>query len=364
MRTVAELRSFLRKRKKAGRRLCTFLCSVPALAGTSGLLIAALAALHPARAEDAASFYSGKTLKIIVGLPPGGGADAYARLLQRHLPQHLPGAPSIIVQNVPGAGSLKSVVYLDSLPDDGTAIGTFSSGLLTEALTAPERVKVDFRTYGWIGNISEDSRVCYLWHATGVRNWQELLARPQVVFAASASGTAGNVDIAMLRGLFGVKLREVNGYPGSADKRLAVEKGEVDGDCGGWTSMPQDWLREHKVNVIVRLSPTLVAGMDPEIPFAGDLVKNERDRRIFNFLMAPEKLGRLFTVTGRVPADRVAVLRKAFDATVADPAFLSDAQKLRLTVTPMSGDDVAHDVAALYATPGDLLQSVKSIVGQ
>jgi tripartite-type tricarboxylate transporter receptor subunit TctC len=326
-------------------------------------LLIALAA-SPARADDAAPFYAGKMLKIIVGLPPGGGADAYARLLARHWPRYLPGTPSAVVQNVPGAGTLKSVMYLDSQPDDGTTIATFSSALLTAALTSPERIKADFRKYGWIGNISEDARVCYLWHATGIRTWQDLLARPQVTFAASATGAAGNVDTAVLRSLFGIKLKEVDGYHGSADKRLAVERGEVDGDCGGWTSVPDDWLRDNKVNVVVRLSPTLVPGMDPAIPFAGNLASNDHDRRVFDFLMAPEKLGRLFMVSGRVPADRLALLRKAFDATMTDPDFLADAQKVRLTVTPMSGEAVAQDVDTLYATPAELVASAKSIAGE
>jgi tripartite-type tricarboxylate transporter receptor subunit TctC len=327
-----------------------------------GLLLATF--VCQAKAQDASSFYAGKTLKIIVGLPPGGGADAYARLVQRHMPAHIAGAPSIVVQNVPGAGSLKSVMYLDTLPEDGTAMGTFSSGLLTEALTSPSRVKVDFRKYAWLGNVSEDVRVCYLWHTAGVHTWQDLLARPQVIFAASATGTAGNVETSMLRDLFGVKVKQVQGYPGSADKRLAVEKGEVDGDCGGWTSVPEDWLREHKIDVLVRLSPTLLPGMEAKIPFAGDLVKDPRQRQIFNFLMAPEKLGRLFMVSSRVPAERVAVLQKAFDATVADPAFLAEAEKLRLLVTPMTGAEVAKDVAALYDTPPDLIAAVKKIIGE
>ncbi len=134
-----------------------------------------------------------------------------------------------------------------------------------------------------------------------------------MVFAASAPGTAGNVDSAMLRDLFGVRVKQVDGYPGSADKRLAVEKGEVDGDCGGWTAIPEDWLRDIKINVIVRLSPTLLPGMDKSVPFAGDLVKTSASVQIFDFLMAPEKLGRLFMVSERVPPERVATLRQAFE---------------------------------------------------
>jgi len=133
----------------------------------------------------------------------------------------------------------------------------FSSALLSEAITAPERVRLDFRTYGWLGNVSEDVRVCYLRSASGIRNWQDMVARNEVVFGATAQGNAGNVDTAMLRDRFGVKLKQVSGYAGSAEKRLAVEKGEIDGDCGGWTSVPDDWLRDRKINVMVRLSPTL-----------------------------------------------------------------------------------------------------------
>jgi tripartite-type tricarboxylate transporter receptor subunit TctC len=273
-------------------------------------------------------------------------------------------APTIVVENVPGAGSLKAVLYLDSLPADGTALGTFSSGLLTEAITVPQRVKVDFRRYGWIGNVSADVRVCYLWHSTGVRNWQELLARKQVVFAASARGTAGDVDASMLRELFGVRVKEVQGYPGSAAKRLAVEKGEVDGDCGGWTAIPPDWLADHKIAVVVRLSPRLLPGMDATIPFAGALLKDPGDRAAFDFIMAPERIGRPFLVSRRVPEPRIAALRRAFDAMVADPAFLSDAARLQLSVTPLDGQQVANEVAALHATPADLVARAKAIAGE
>jgi tripartite-type tricarboxylate transporter receptor subunit TctC len=317
-----------------------------------------------ARAEDTASLFAGKTIRIIVGLPPGGSADAYARLVQRHLPTHLDGTPSILVQNVPGAGGMKSVAYLQSLPDDGTALATFSSGLLTEAITSPGHVSVDFRPQNWLGNVSEDARICYLWHTTGVRNWQDLLARKQVVFSASAPGTAGYVDAAMLRDLFGVHLKQINGYPGSAEMRLAVEKGEVDGSCGGWTATPDNWLTEYKINIVVRLSPTLVPGMDKAVPYAGDLVKTERDRSTFNFLMAPEKLGRLFMASERVPADRVATLRRAFDAMMTDPEFRRDADKMRLTVTQMSGADVTREIGALYATPPDIVAKAKAIAAE
>jgi tripartite-type tricarboxylate transporter receptor subunit TctC len=308
---------------------------------------------RPSGAQEAQPFYAGKTIKLIVGLPHGGGADAYARLV-----------PAILIQNMPGAGSLRSVMALNASSDDGTAMAHFSSALLSEAITAPERVRLDFRTYAWLGNVSEDVRVCYVRSLSGVRTWPEMLARNEVVFGATAQGNAGNVDTAMLRNLFGVKLKQVSGYAGSAEKRLAVEKGEIDGDCGGWTSVPDDWLRDRKINVMIRLSPTLVAGMDDHVPFGGDLVRDAGERRIYDFLTAPERLGRLFMVAGAVPAERVAALRAAFDAMVVDPQFLAEAAQLRLLVTPMTGAEVARRVGALYATPADVVARAKVIGGE
>jgi tripartite-type tricarboxylate transporter receptor subunit TctC len=332
--------------------------------------VALLALGLPARtsiAQDAPSaqnFYAGKTIKLVVGLPPGGGADAYARLVQRHLGRFIPGTPAILIQNMPGAGSLRSVMALNASPDDGTVMAHFSSALLSEAITAPERVRLDFRNFAWLGNVSEDVRVCYLRSASGIRNWQDMLARNEVVFGATAQGNAGNVDTAMLHNLFGVKLKQVSGYAGSAEKRLAVEKGEIDGDCGGWTSVPDDWLHDRKINVMIRLSPTLVPGMDGNVPFGGDLVRDAGERKVYDFLTAPERLGRLFMVSGAVPADRVAVLRAAFNAMVVDPAFLAEARQLRLLVTPMAAEEVVHRIRDLYATPADVLTRAKAVAAE
>ena len=228
----------------------------------------------------------------------------------------------------------------------------------------PERVKVDFRSIASIGNVSEDVRVCYVRSATGIRNWPDMLAHNLVVFGATAAGNAGNVDTAMLKNLFGVKLKQVQGYAGSADKRLAIERGEIDGDCGGWTSVPEDWLREGRIKIVIRLSPTLVPGMDRDIPWGGDLLRNADERQIYDFLVAPERLGRLFMVAGRVPAERITALRAAFDAMVADPEFRADAEKMKLLVTPMTGAVVARHVEELYATPAAIVAKAKAITGE
>jgi tripartite-type tricarboxylate transporter receptor subunit TctC len=311
-------------------------------------------------------FYAGKTINLIVGEPPGGGADAYARLLSRHLARHIPGAPAVIVQNMPGAGTLKSVMYVNTTaPQDGTVIATFSSALIEQALLSPQRVPVDFRKYAWVGNISEDVRVCYVWGASGVKSFADMRNRPRPLFwGATAPGTAGNADSAMLQNLFGVRIQQVQGYAGSADKRLAVERREIDGDCGGWTSVPEDWLKAKKINMMLRLSPTLVPGMDGAVPFGGDLTKDANERRLYDFLIAPERLGRLYMVSEKVPRDRTSILRTAFDKMVADPAFRAEAARTRLLVTPMTGDEVARQIGVLYTTPPEILARAKAILGE
>ncbi|HEX5279947.1 MAG TPA: hypothetical protein VFW28_07695 [Micropepsaceae bacterium] len=330
-------------------------------------VFAAICSAPVQAAESAQPFYAGKQITIAVGEPPGGSADAYARLLQRHLARHIPGNPAIIVQNMPGMGTLKPVTFLStSAPVDGTVLATFSSTLLVEALTARDRVNVDFRRFNWIGNTSEDVRICYVWAASGVGNWQALKT-PRVrslFWGATAPGTAGNADAAILQHLFDAGIRPVQGYTGAADKRLAVERREIDGDCAGWTSVPPDWLRDRKINVLLRLSRTLLPGMDPRVPFGGDLVRDERERNLYDFLVAPERLGRIYMTSEKVPADRVAVLRAAFDATTADLAFRTDAERLRLLVTPMSGGEVALEIADLYATPPDIIAQAKKILGE
>jgi tripartite-type tricarboxylate transporter receptor subunit TctC len=315
------------------------------------------------RVEDAASF-AGKTIRIVVGMPPGGGVDAYARLVQRHLERHLPGAPLIIVQNMPGAGSMRSVMSLAAAPDDGTTLVTFSSALLTESILFPERVKLDFRSFSFLGNLGDDGRICFVRPELGVRDIESLKARGRLAFGATAAGTSGNSDATMLRKLFGLDLQIVNGYAGSAAKRLAFERGEIDGDCGGVTSLPSDWLSGGKIAVIMRLSPQPSPSLDPTVPFGGALLRSDTDRRAYDFLVTPQRLGRLFITSGKTPPARLAALRKAFDRMMEDPLFVADAGKMNLSVVPASGDEVERNIAALYATPRDILARARTVLGE
>jgi tripartite-type tricarboxylate transporter receptor subunit TctC len=323
------------------------------------IFVASLALAAAPQRSAADDFFSGKTVKLVVGMPPGGGVDAYARLLQRHIQRHLPGNPAIVAQNMPGAGSLRSVQSLAAAPDDATTIVTFSSTLLTDSVLNSDKIKVDFRDFKFVGNVSEDTRVCYVRTGFGASTLAEMVKDKVVIFGAT---TASQPEASMIKNVLGVNMKIVMGYAGSADKRLALEKGEVDGDCGGWTSLPASWrTRGGPVNVFVRVSPTLLPGMDSSIPFAGDTIKDPDMRRIFDFLTAPTRLGRPFLVKGKVPASQLALLRAAFDKAMIDPELQAEAGKMELTVTPTSGAEVDRQIAALYATPPALIARAKQL---
>jgi tripartite-type tricarboxylate transporter receptor subunit TctC len=323
---------------------------------------AALCVATTAKAEDVAAFYRGKTMRIVIGFSSGGGYDQYGRLLSRHIGRHIPGQPTVVVQNMPGAASLKSVQYLDQgAPTDGTTIVTFNPGLITQSLTAPTKVPVDFRNFAWVGNISEDIRVCFTWGAKGIKNWKDYTSGKQIVYGNTGIGTSAYIEMRMLHEIFGVNLKQVQGYPGSADKRIAIEQGELDGDCGSWTSMPEDWLRDHKVDLITRFSKHLAPGLPEAVPYAGDLQPDPEKRATFELLMSGAVIGRPFLAPKSVPEERLEALRKAFDETMTDPEFLADAQKLNLLVTPMTGQEVATRIAEIYKASPAVVARAKAI---
>jgi len=315
-------------------------------------------------AQDVESFYRGKQARIIVGFSSGGGYDQYGRLLARHIGKHIPGAPNVVVQNMPGAASLKSLQYLDAgAAPDGATMVTFNPGLILGSLTAPQKTPIDFRNFSWIGNISEDVRVCFTWHARGMRDWKTFLARDNVVFGNTGVGTSAYLDDRMLLMLFGVKLKMVQGYPGSADKKIAIESGELDGDCGSWTSLPLEWLREKKIDIHVRFFKNIPPDMPQDIPWAPDFLDSETKKQTFRLLVSGAEIGRPFLVSKSVPTDRVSALRAAFDATMKDPEFLADAEKQRLLIGPDDGATVAKRIVDIYAVPPEVIARAREIAG-
>jgi len=308
-------------------------------------------------------FYRGKAVTIVVGYSAGGGYDQYARLLARHLGRHIPGNPSVIVQNMPGAASMTSVRYLDATaPKDGTVITTFDPGLILETVAAPETYRVRFSDHQWIGTLLRDIRICYASAASGIRTWQEMMARKEFLIGNTAKGSNAYVNGAILRKVFQAPVRQISGYPGSNEQRLALERGELEGNCGSWTAIPQDWIVNHRINALVRFSPKRPPDMPASVPFVNELATSQEQKDLLDILNGSGELGRPFIVSKAVPAERVAVLRAALEATLEDEAFLGEAQKQSLLLDPVSGEEAEQVIAKIYSASPELAKKVKEVL--
>ena len=334
------------------------------LEARSALLLPLLAASlvvtnPPARAED---FYKGKAVNITVGFSPGGGYDVNARAVARHLSKHIPGNPNVVVQNMPGAGSVTSVRYLDATaPKDGTVMTVFNPGLITQSVVEPEKVNLDFRKVAWIGVVTSDFRVCYGFGPNGVKSWDDMMKRKEFILGSTAKGSGNYINGATLRKVFNAPVRQILGFPGSAEQRIAIERGELDGDCGSYSSIPVEWVRDGKAHPFVRFTEKRA----PEIPesaiFINNFAKTEEQKEILNVLNAADEVGRPFIMSKQVPADRVAIMRKAFSDTMKDPAFLAEMEKQQLPVIPIIGDQAEAIVSKMMDVSPQIVAKAKEI---
>jgi tripartite-type tricarboxylate transporter receptor subunit TctC len=258
---------------------------------------------------------------------------------------------------------LLAVRHLDTTaPTDGTVITMFDPGLITESIAMPETIKVKFSDYRWIGNMLRDIRMCYAWAATGIKNWHDMMARRQFLIGTTAKGSQAYVNGAILRKIFDAPVRQIAGYPGSAEQRLALERGELEGNCASWSSIPPDWIADHKINPLVRFSPKRPADMPADVPYIVDLAKTTAQKDLLTILAAPGELGRPLILAKAVPAERVRLLRAAFEATLRDPAFLADAQQQSLPIDAVTGEEAESIIATIYAAPPDLAKAVKNVL--
>jgi tripartite-type tricarboxylate transporter receptor subunit TctC len=329
------------------------------------LIILSLSALaSPSRADDNESFYKGKTLTIAVGYSPGGGYDQYARTLARYFGHYLPGDPSVVVQNLPGAASLLAVRHLDSdAPKDGTVITMFDPGLITTSLAGSSSSStVNLSQYAWIGAMLRDVRVCYASTATGIRNWDDMMKRKEFLIGSTAKGSNAYVNAAILLKVFHAPVHLVTGYPGSNEQRLAIENGELEGNCASWSALPPDWLSGNKINILARFSPVRPADMPAAIPYVGDLATSQKQKDLLTILNASSELGRPFITARQVPAAQVKMLRSAFDSVLADPGFIADTQKQSLPLSPVKGEEAEKIVSTIYAAPPELIKEVKDVL--
>lgn len=335
---------------------------VTALLGVASCLALATTGL---RAESVEEFYKGKQIRAIIGYSVGGGYDTYTRVLAAHMGKHIPGNPTVVPENMPGAGSLKAANYLFNVaPKDGTAIGTFARGLPMEPLIGGSATHFDASTFSWLGSITDESSVCITGADSKVTNWDQAKATEFTV-AGEGSGSDPDIFATMLKNLFGVKMRLVTGYPGTNEMTMAIERGEVDGRCGwSWAVLKAtkaQEMKEGKLHPILQLSLHEIKDL-PGVPNVMAITTTDQQRDILRLVLARQVIGRPYAAPPGIPQERLDALRKAFDETMKDPAFIADAKKAGLEVEPVGGVEVEKLIRGLYALPKEEIEKARKVI--
>jgi tripartite-type tricarboxylate transporter receptor subunit TctC len=334
---------------------------IVACAAVGPLVVAGMA---PARAADAnavANFYKGKTIQVLVGFGPGGGYDLYARTLARYMGKHIPGNPTMVPQNMPGAGGVKAMNYLYNVArKDGTVIGTFARGLVVEPLLGhAQGTQFEAAKYSWIGSVSNEVSVCAFWYNSGINNWDDLTKKPSTI-GASAAGADSEIFPTVLKNMFKLPTKVVTGYSGGgADINLGMQRGEVKGRCGwSWSSLlsqSKPLLDGKKINIVLQLALEKHEDL-PNVPLVMDLPTTPQNKAALKLIASRQSIARPFAAPPGIPAERLAALRAAFDATMKDPAFLAEAKKLDLEVRPVPGAEVEKLIKEIYASPPEVVK--------
>jgi tripartite-type tricarboxylate transporter receptor subunit TctC len=317
---------------------------------SAGAFIAAICG-SAAFAQTPAEFYKGKNIEIQVNVSVGGGYDLYARMLARHISRHIPGNPTVIVQNMPGGGGMRLANWLYNVaPKDGTVFGAVARAMAFEPLLGNTGAHYDGRSFNYIGSANDEVSVCVAWYNTGIKTFEDAQQKELVVGSGGVSDDTYQYP-ALLNNMFGAKFKMVPGYPGGNDINLAMERGETQGRCSiPWSTVKATrrfWIDENKVNLLMQYSLSKHPDL-PNVPLVMDLAKNDEQRTILKLIFGRQVMGRPFAAPPGVPKARADALRKAFAETMADRAFLAEAEKAQLEVTPVPGETIASLVQEVY----------------
>jgi tripartite-type tricarboxylate transporter receptor subunit TctC len=321
-----------------------------------------LGATAPVAAQDAATFFKGKQLRFVVGSAVGGAYDLYARALARQIVRYIPGNPTVIVQNQPAAGGVVMTNQLFAQgPKDGTAIGIPLNGIPTAPMLQTG-AQFDATKLIWLGSINREAYVGFVWHTVPISHIGEMAAQEVLVGSSTVGATMSDFPL-LLNDLLGYKFKVVRGYQGTPQINLAIERGEIQGNAGvGWASvktLTQNWIDEKKIRILLQYNVEPYPEL-PGVPLVMSLARTDAERLAMRLLFARTEYARPYFLPPDVPPDRVAALRRAFDATMKDPAFLAEAAKLQLEVLPMAGEEVQSLVGDLAHTPPDIVARVKA----
>jgi tripartite-type tricarboxylate transporter receptor subunit TctC len=299
---------------------------------------------------------------IYVAGTAGGGIDLFGRLLGRHLSQHLPGHPTVTVEDMPGAGGIRAANFLArQAPHDGTVMTTFAGGPILEPLIGSRNPGYDMSQFTWIGALAKDVGLCLSWGPSPFKTIEDVRSHVMVV-AGTGAGSETDTWPVIINDVLGTKFKVVTGYLGTQETLLAMERGEANGRCilslSALKAAKPDWITEKKVNILLQVGLT----KSPElagVPLLLDIVKNDEDRQMLRLLSAPTAMARPFAAPPGLNAATANTLRRAFDATIADPEFLAEAKQMQADISPMRGEDVQRLVAEIYATPSPIVARAK-----
>lgn len=329
------------------RKIVLFAISVLIVGVLAGFIGAAYAA-------SPAEFYKGKRIKFLIGFGTGGGYNLYSRLVARHMGRHIPGHPHFIAQNMPGAGSMRLANYLYNMaPKDGTQIGMISQASPVSQLLKYKGIKFDIAKFNWIGNASISNGVTSAWYKTPFKTIDDVKKREMIVPATGGRSTSTIIPRVM-NAILGTKFKIIQGFSGAGQMNLAIERGEVDGrgsnTLASWAATAPDWVKNKKLVHLVQLGPKRDPRI-PNVPLIQELATNQDDRQVLEILSALPTIGRPIAAPPGVPADRVAILRAAFDAEMKDKKYMAEAKKLKMELNPMGGAELSKVISKVMATP-------------
>ena len=333
----------------------------PVLAAAACLFGAATVA---AAQDSVEQFYKGKQIAMIVGSSAGGGYDTYARMLSRPFGNAIPGNPTVVVQNMSGAGSNRAAGYIYSVaPKDGTAAAAIFPGAVLQPLLSEQPVPHDPSKLVYLGSANSDVYVCYVRTDAAVKTFKDVFTQELIVGASNPGATTYDLPL-LLNNVLGTKFRIVTGYPGSREITLALERGEVQGACGiGWTgieAMHPEWFAKDTIRALVQLSNKGHDDLNKRgVPLAASSARNDDDRKVIELVFSQGVFGRPYVLPPGVPAERVAALRKAFVAALNDPGLRAEAAKMQLDVDPMAGGELQALISSIYATPQHLVERAR-----
>jgi tripartite-type tricarboxylate transporter receptor subunit TctC len=336
------------------------------LAAGIAVWFAAAGASQP-RAQSGDQFYKGRQMTMLVYTAAGSTYDIYARAIARHMGRHIPGDPTFIVQNMPGAGGLKAVDYLYNIaPKDGSVIGTIGRGLPFEPMLGRTDVNFDPYKFTWLGSMNRESSLAISWHTSKVKTLDDLL-KQELLIPGTGAGADSQIIPLAINNLVGTKFKIINGYLNTTEAALAMERGELDG-VGYWSwssiiSLHPDWVRDKKINLLfhtgTKPNPDL-----PGVPMIRERAKSALDGKALDFLLAREIIGRPFVAPPSLPPERAKILRDAFAATMKDPLFLKDAEKTGIEVELVTADEVDALLKTTGASPTEVIDRVKALLGR